>query len=209
MSEDDKQAVADEADEQSNETVSEDAGAPEQEKSEDLETLLAEFKEGTEASQPEQTDTKTDQGVSRKEFDDLRHQLSEQSYRADLAQVISNVRGDLPEEQFDDAFMDAWVNARAKEDPRVASAWMQRHEKPKAFAKVVDGLGREFVKKYGKLSPKDEEATADREAVAQAVRGQQKQAPDDDGGAPAYAGVADNNQFRDDVEKRYGFTVPI
>ncbi len=204
MSEEDKQAVTEETEGQS-QTVTEESGAQEQ-KSDDLETLLAEYEKETGSSSEQKTETKSEDGVSREEFEALRQELSNREYQTDLGKTISAVRGDLPSEQFDDAFMDAWLNARAKEDPRIATAWMQRHDDPKKFERVIGGLNKQFAGKYGKFSGRDEDATSDREAVAAAVRGQSNKAPEEQ--APDYKSVSDN-AFREDVKKRYGINVPI
>lgn len=206
MSEERQQAETEQTDAQSEETVAEESGAQEQKKEDDLDTLLAEYEQETGESTEQQTETKSESGVSREEFEALRQELSHRDYRNDLERTIESVRGDLPQEQFDDSFMDAWINARAKDDPRIANAWVQRHKDPKKFTRVVEGLGKEFAKKYGKFSGMDDNATTDREAVAQAVRGQGNKAPE--GSAPDYKDVSDG-EFREDVKKRFGFTPPI
>lgn len=203
MSEDKEQAVTEETDVQPA-AVTEESGAQEQKKEDDLDTLLAEFEQETGKS-TEQTDTKTDDDTAER-IKRLERQLSERDYRTDIEKTITAIRGDLNEEQFDSAFMDAWLNAKAKEDDRVAKAWMRRHDEPKKFARVVEGLGREFSKKYGKLSGRDEDATSDREAVAQAVRSHGNKAPE--GTAPDYSRVSDQ-EFSKSVREKYGFTPPV
>ena len=96
--------------------------------------------------------------------------------------------------------MEAWLDAQARSDPRLAAAWSQRHANPKQFQKVVTGLSQSFAKKYGKLP--DKQATEDREAVTAAVRGASTRAPE--GKAPDYSGKSDA-EFREDVRKNYGF----
>lgn len=202
MTEDDKQAVADEPDVQS-ETVTEETSAQEP-KGDDLETLLAEYEKETGTSQPQQATQKQPDDDTAERLKRLEQQLNEREYQSDIGAAINAVRGDLSSDQFDDAFMDAWLNARAKEDPRVATAWLKRHENPNGFKKVLNGLGHQFAQKYGKFSDRDEEATSSREAVAAAVRGQGKPAPDGEA-EPDFSQMSDT-EYREYVKKKFKFS---
>jgi hypothetical protein len=99
----------------------------------------------------------------------------QERFQKDMNATIKNVRGDLPEELFDGPLVQAWIDAQAKKDPRLATAWANRHTDPKKFEQVVGALGKEFSKIRPKLP--DKQATEDREAVTAAVRGASTQAP--------------------------------
>jgi hypothetical protein len=198
MSEENKQAATEEADAQAK-TGAEETGA--QDKKDDLDTLLAEYEEGTGPSTEQKQAEKTDPNVERLER--LERTLNERDYRDDMKLVVGSVRGEFTPDEVDDEFIDTWVNAEAKKDPRVAQAWMKRHDDPQKFQRVVAGLSRKFAEKHAKIRQRDEDATADRESVAHAVRGASNKAPE--GKAPDYTGQSDN-EFRKSVEEKYGFT---
>lgn len=93
--------------------------------------------------------------------------------------------------------MDAWVNAQAKKDTRIANAWMKRHEDPAKFKRVVQGLRDKFAEKHARLRNVDDNATADRMALAHAVRGASSKAPE--GKAPDYSKMNDR-EFQEVLE---------
>lgn len=174
----------------------------------DLDSLLASFdgdsKTGAAETKPKPETNAGDGGDLKALTAEVKGQLSElqqEKFRKDMDSTINRVRGDLASDYFDDTFVEAWLDAEARKDPRLAKAWTDRNANPKQFQKVVDQLGRTFAKKYGKLP--DAQATEDRAAVAAAVRGASTQAPE--GKAPDYKGKSDA-EFREDVRKNYGFT---
>lgn len=120
-------------------------------------------------------------------------------FRQDMDKTVAAIRGDLPADYFDDTLVKSWINARADEDPRLAQAWVNRHTNPKQFEKVVGSLKGEFAKKYGKLP--DKQATDDRIAVADAVRGASTKAPV--GQAPDFSRLSDA-QFAAEKDKMFG-----
>lgn len=120
--------------------------------------------------------------------------------KQDMTKTVAAVRGDLDPARYDDRIVEAWLNVRATEDPRIANAWLSRHSNPQAFEKVVAHLGREFAKQYGNLP--DRQATEDREAVTAAVRGASTKAPE--GKAPDFSRMS-NTEYRDAHFKEYGY----
>lgn len=144
---------------------------------ESLDDLLKEF-EGVE-DKPEQTVTEPDDKLATLERQ-LR-ELQESQQRKEVADEITTlgatIRGELPSEIFDDATMRAWLEARAQEDPRLQKAFLQRHQTPTAWKKVVDGMARDFQSRASKLP--DKQVTEDVEAVAAAVRGASTKAPEE------------------------------
>lgn len=188
MSEEDKQAVVDEADV----SATQDTGATSAREEDDLDKILAEFNEQTrpaEPSKPEPTAGATnDQTNAAAEVLAARDEIRSERFQRDMGATIKDVRGDLPTDLYDDDFMTSWIDAQAKKDPRLAQAWVNRNSNPQSFAKVKAGLGREFAKRYGKLP--DKAVTEDREIVTAAVRGASTKAPE--GKAPDYAKMSNS-----------------
>lgn len=125
----------------------------------------------------------------------------ERQFKQDMDKTIQEIRGDLDPGTYDDTFMEAWVEAQARDDQRLQHAWADRHDNPKHFARVVETLGREFGKKF-KSAP-DAQATEDREAVSAAVRGASTPAPVE---KPADYSNMNDNEFREEMEKKYGIS---
>lgn len=184
------------------------AGNDAQTNGDDLDKLLAEYDEkaappaATTPAQPEQkpgTDTTakpaTDPDVA---------EVKRYIFKQDMDKTVKAVRGDLSPDYFDDSLVKAWIEAQAEADPRLGLAWANRHNNPKQFEKVVDTLGRNFAKRYGKLP--DKQATEDREAVTDAVRSASTKAPPAQ--APNYAGMT-NAEFREAHKRDYGYYPPV
>lgn len=116
-----------------------------------------------------------------------RDEIRSERFQRDMNATISDVRGDLPADLYDDDFIQSWIDAQAKKDSRLATAWVNRNTDPKNFAKVKAALGKEFAKRYNRIP--DKQATEDREAVTAAVRGASTSAPS--GKAPDYSKMTD------------------
>lgn len=149
-------------------TASEAGGAQET----DIETYLKEFEEADEPkSKPEQDNTAA-------RLEAVEAQIANQQYRSDMDETISVIRGDVDSEMFDDTIIEGWLNAEAHKDPRVSMAFMKRHENPGAYKKVRESLAKKFQGRFKDLP--DKNVTEDRDAVASAVRGASKSAPETD-----------------------------
>lgn len=194
----DKQAVVEQTDASPKADVKVDS-APDK-GGDDLDVLLKEFEQGQDQP-PRPTPTpKAEVDTDLKVQGEQIRALSNIQFRRDMNETIGKVRGELDVTYFDDEFVQAWIDAKAQTDPRLQRAWVDRHNNPAGFRRVVDGLGKDFAKKYGKLP--DQSATQDRETVAAAMRGASTRAPEDK--PPNFSGKS-NNEFADDVEKNYGY----
>ena len=129
-----------------------------------------------------------------------RKREAELQFRTDMDKTIKEVRGDLDPNTLDDVFVEAWLDARARNDHRLAQAWAERYSDPKKFGRVVEKLGQEFSRKF-EFMP-DKNATEEREAVTAAVRGASTKAPESK--PPDFKGMT-NNEFADHVAKEHGF----
>lgn len=203
MAEDDKQTVVKETDGQTEKTGAE---ATDARTEDDLDSLLREFE--TEAKPPEKkssatperkSDAATDPNLA-EDVKSLKSELARMSSQKDMDATIKTIRGDLDPEVFDDAFMEAWLDTQARNDPRLQRAWSERHANPKQFARVTSELGKNFSKRFSSLPNK--EATEDREAVTAAVRGASNKAPE--GKPPEYGNLSDS-EFAQEIEKTHGF----
>lgn len=171
-------------------------------KADDLDTLLAEFAAGTKsASKPEtKTATTTASEDVGKRVETLEKRLAEREFQTELQPILKRIRGDISPEVLDDSELADLLDGRAKRDPRLADAWMNRHQNPKAWAKVEEAIGREISGKFAKLP--DKAATEDRAAVTAAVRGASQKAPE--GKAPDYSKMSDG-EFAKAVEGQHGY----
>lgn len=172
----------------------------------DLDTLLASFDDQTKPKPKSGSDAATTPAreqpagtVTHEPQQTTDPVAREYIFRQDMDKTIKNVRGDLDAEFFDDTFVESWIDAQARQDPRLHQAWLNRQANPKQFQKVVETLGRNFSKKYGKLP--DKGATEDREAVSNAVRGASTRAPE--GQAPDFSRMS-NNEFAAAKDRMFG-----
>jgi hypothetical protein len=173
----------------------------------DLDAALKEFDTATTTSSPPEpkptTTTNDDPGLAAR-LATLERERADERFRSAITPIVQKVRGDVPPDVFDDDEVIAWMDARAKKDPRLQSAWTNRDKNPAAWDRVVENLGREFGKKF---TPRvDESVTADRHAVTAAVRGASNRAPE--GKAPDYAGMS-NAEFREAHKRDYGYYPPV
>lgn len=160
----------------------------------DLDTLLKQYDETQTRAAPEPAKPATaapaanDQTVANETVLSEAKFIRQERFQQDMNATIKDVRGDLPSDLYDDDFVTAWIDAQAKKDERLQTAWLNRHADPKKFGQVRAALGKEFAKRYGRLP--DKQATEDREAVTAAVRGASTQAPS--GKAPDYSKMTDS-----------------
>lgn len=132
----------------------------------DLDTLLAEFDQGTKTpSPPEPTKQPAldEQSIASIRF------LEQRVRQEDVSKAVSNIFRDI---DWDDDLKQAWLVAQAGKNPAIEKAFDNRFSDPATWQKFEKSLAKEVDKKYGgRFSKVDEDATADHHAVAQAVRG--------------------------------------
>jgi len=200
MSEDQNtQAVVDEANTQST-TVTEVNDA--RNNGDDLDSLLKEFDTETKpaaGSKPEPKPGADDLQAATAEVFQARDEIRNARYRQDMDKTVADIRGDLDPEFADNDFVEAWLDAQARKDQRLAQAWVNRNANPKQFDKVKAELGRALKAKFSKLP--DRQATDDRAAVTAAVRGASNRAPENK--APDFSKLSDND-FQKEKDKLFG-----
>lgn len=127
-------------------------------------------------------------------------ELQNRKFKEDMEVTVKDIRGDLDPDVFDNSLMESWLDREARLDPRLQRAWLQKESDPATFNRVKAELGKRFHKQFSKLV--DKQATEDRMAVTQAVRGASTRAPVEQ---PANYGRKSNAEFRQDVIDKYGF----
>lgn len=138
----------------------------------DIETYLKEFEESDDPKpKPEQDNTNS-------RLEAIEQRIANQEYRDDMDSAIGFIRGDVDSGVFDNAMVEGWLNAEAHNDPRIGHAFMKRHENPEAYKRVREALAKKFQGRFKDLP--DKNVTEDRDAVASAVRGASKSAPETD-----------------------------
>jgi hypothetical protein len=108
----------------------------------------------------------------REALDNERNQLIQQKeqerYEADLKTAVAEIRGGLDAGFFDDGMVGAWLDAAARENPRLQHVFINRADNPGAWTVAKKQLAKDFQTKYSKMP--DPEVTADRNAVTAAIR---------------------------------------
>lgn len=155
-----KQAVADET-----KGVAEPTPAVDSAQGADLDALLSQYDEGTKPVSPPEpkVETPTNDIVA------TRLQKLEQRY----LQEEVNKAG---EEVFDGLevsgrLREAWLDKMAREKPAIARAFINKDNDPASWKRLIPALRLEARKDFPSAMKVDPEATADRNAVAAAVRG--------------------------------------
>lgn len=205
MTDDDKpQAVVPDTDAQAKPGAEVDSARTEP----DLDTLLKQFDTETQppkgSTETEPATTKPGTGTDHPKTDPrveaLIQREHKREFQADMDRTVKSVQGEIALPFVTPKFVESWIDAEAREDPRLAKAWRDRADNPKQFDQVVQALGKKFAKQFTGLP--DANATEDRNLVAAAVRGASTKAPE--GKAPDYSKMS-NNAFAKDVEEKYGF----
>jgi len=136
----------------------------------DLDSLLSEFESETETqanqAQPAGEQQSSDDYAER--IKALETRIEQEEYQSDMSNVVKEIRG---ESDFDDDFMEAWIDTQARKDERLRVAWANRKSNPQAFNKVIKSLGSKFRDKY--TNP----IVEDTSAMVNAVRNASNQAP--------------------------------
>lgn len=203
MTTDNQQAVVETTDAQAKPAAE---GANAQDKGDELDALLSQYDSESKATTTE-PDSKPEQKPGTEQIDPkaiaarVRAELdAETRYERDMGATIKTIRGELDPEVFDDALLKGWINSQAEDDPRLQTAWKDRHKNPQQFAKVQEQLAKKFAAKFSKLP--DRAATEEREAVTAAVRGASHKAPE--GKAPDYSRMS-NAEYREAHFKEHGY----
>lgn len=164
----------------------------------DLDTLLAEFDQGTKKPEPVSPPPVTQTQQPAQQTDPNLLRLVSRIDRQDIASLVKDVKGDL---DYDDDLVEAWIDTQARRDPRLQRAWLERDANPQAFGRIAKELGKSFAKRAAKRP--DPALTEDREAVVAAVRGASTQRVPES--PPVKLGNLSNADYRKQVREQFGF----
>lgn len=166
----------------------------------DLDKLLAEFDQetarGPAAPQPEPQQTQ--QPVAPISEDRLRR-IEDRIFKDDLDATIKNIVGDL---KIPERFSKGWIDQVARENPKVANAFVNRANDPASWNRIEKALSKEMAKDFKALTPIDEPSTVDHNAVAAAVRGASTNVPTSQ---EPKLGSMSAREGRNHVKEKYGF----
>lgn len=172
-----------------------------------LDELLADFDKSTSRQEPAKPapaaeTTQPDNALLTRlqALEPVVQQFAQSQFKQKITETIKDIRGDLDAETFDDEFVEAWLDGRARKDTRLQQAWLQKDANPRQWKRIQSELGREFKKKFDKMP--DRQVTEDREAVVAAVRGASTKAPPDQ---PVKMGNMSNAEARQHVRQQFGF----
>lgn len=127
----------------------------------ELDTLLAQYDEGTE---PVKTETKPSGEPPRdKRIDALLAREAE----SDLSAAVDTIMDDI-EIQLPRSMIKGYLYSRESEDPRIGKAFDERFTNPAGWKKVLSGLAKEASNEFKGLP--DKSLTNDRDVVEAAVR---------------------------------------
>ena len=130
----------------------------------------------------------------------LEREFAQMKFEREFKPTLERVRGELPKDVWSDEELSDWIDGRAKRDPKLQNAWLNRAANPKAWGAVEKALSAELSKKF---QPRvDAQATEDVAAVAAAVRGASKQAPEE---RPPEFSRMSNGEYRKNIREKYGF----
>lgn len=137
-----------------------------------LDDLLREFDADTQpAPEPKASETEL------KEMRDFMRSMQERELERDVSATVQNIR-----KSQEDSFVgipDDWIEGRlemeARRNPEFRTAFMQRNQKPGAWAQIQKAMGDKISKEI--TARADQQDVADREAVAASVRNRSETPP--------------------------------
>lgn len=145
----------------------------------DLEALLSEWDNGEKQKAVEpvkeevKTEPKSDDDVkaileyvkSQKQRDD---EVAERQIKEDYEKTVKSLKGDLP---VSEKVVDGYLRLRAAEDPRILSAYQQRHKNPEVWSRVEKAIQSEIRNELKALP--DKASTDTRRQIADAIQSAQ------------------------------------
>lgn len=161
-------------------------GVGAQNETDPLDTLLADYDNATQKTDtaitpPQPKGDGTPNPQNNPDFQQWQQDRQDiQTWRAErqmqaLDQVVQDVMGDLDDPRFDKDWVKVWLVTQAQKDERLDRAFVERVKNPAKWNAVKAELGKKLHKMASKQP--DQNATEDRNAVAQAVKGASTKAP--------------------------------
>lgn len=124
--------------------------------------------------------------------------LEQRLFQDEVNEAVNNIVGDM---KIPRRAAIGWLDQYARENPKLAQAFLNKSQDPKTWKRVEKVLAEELRKEFSSLQV-DPQATADREAVAAAVRGASTKAP---AAPPPKLGTMSDAKLRQHISEEYGF----
>ena len=192
---DDKQAVVDESKAAAKPTAADDSARVE---ADPLDTLLSQWDEDQKAKQAAVPPPAPPTQQPQQEVPPWAQELRDRLFQEDLNKAVSNIFGDMKIPH--DAQV-GWIDVLARKNPDLGRAFANKANDPRRWEQAEKAIAKKIRDEF-KSFQVDETATADREAVAQAVRGTSTKPATE---PPPKLGGKSNAEFRKHVIDEYGF----
>ncbi|MEE9158910.1 MAG: hypothetical protein V3U60_11050 [Gammaproteobacteria bacterium] len=132
------------------------AAAAEESESKSLDSLLASWDDKPKPSSEEKPSVDGESA--------LISEVARLSYEREMDKLIPVVKGDL---KISDKFVEAYMNQRANDDPRLRTLWDNRHDRRAEFDQAMQAMAGELATEVGK--PVEDKPADDKDALAAAI----------------------------------------
>ena len=160
------------------------------EEKDDLDSLLAEFDKGVQATETSAETGQPEWKHLEQSVEDLQHQ----SYRRGIDDSVSKMKSHGGISHVGNTAIEGYMEQRARMYPRINQAFMQRERNPVAWDKVLGSLAQDYQKE---IRQPDAQVTEDQKAMRAAVESQP------DTAEPEFKSVRDLNIMSDSEFSQY------
>ena len=140
-------------------------------------------------------------------FSSISHERQLEVERADFESIVRDAEASVADQLPPDDYVRRYLIAEAQTNAGLAQAWQNRRagdDGAKAFQQEINKTVRAMTKSLARRP--DPQATQEREAVADAVRGASHKAPE---GKPLNVSRKSNQEYRAFVEEEFGYTPKV
>lgn len=137
----------------------------------DLDTLLSQYEQEVRPSPPEPQ--YQPQYEQQPQTDPFLEKVKQKMFNDEVNATVDAVVGDMKVPR---RVAIGWLDQMARENPAIQRAWLNKDNDPRTWKRFEKTLSAEMKKEFASFQI-DEAATADKEAVAAAVRGASNKAP--------------------------------
>ena len=162
-----------------------------EEKEKSLDDYLAEFDAQT---QPEPQPTEGEQVPEWKHLENTVNDLQQQQYRRGIDESIGKMKAVSEISHVGNTAIEGYLEQRARLDPRITQAFMQKDRNPVAWDQILKTLAKDY---QNEIRQPDAQVTEDQKAMRAAVESQP------DTGEPIEKSVRDLNTMNDAEFAKY------
>lgn len=163
-----------------------------------LEQLLAEYDQKVAPAAPVSPPATPPEQPQEPPLNPRLKRLEDRLFQEDLNEAVTNVFGDM---KIPRRAARGWLEVIAMENPAIGLAFVNKDRDPKTWQRFQHALRKEAQEEF-KSFMVDDTATADREAVAAAMRGASTKVAAEP--APKF-GHMSNAEYRKSIREQYGF----